>query len=297
VTSLFIGLVSHERSRFGANQGPEGLTQTLAARLGDLGVTISWRVNTDDAYDSSALPIDGRVAWGSVSEELRLESRWQGYLAAGRPEPGMARLGRAGHMTLRRLRAISRYWRPWQPAGRSGSAAQLLVRRLVNIEISHLTLMRDGLASGADWVLVIEDDASTLNLEDCAQGLFGLMNLDSGTDGKAPAYVNVSQSFTNAELGIEHLLSRVTGTSWAGSSTRALLSSSRPVTNTVCAILYRATFLQDLVAEMEALPMTPVVPIDWKLNIALMNMFESGSLRNGDCWNVTPGPMDQLSMR
>jgi hypothetical protein len=75
------------------------------------------------------------------------------------------------------------------------------------------------------------------------------------------------------------------------------LAASRPVTNTVCAILYRATFLRDLVAEMESLPMTPVVPIDWKLNIALMNMFESGSLLNGDCWNVTPGPMDQLSMR
>lgn len=63
MTSLFIGLVSHEKSRFASNQGPEGLTQTLAARLGDLGVTTTWRVNTDDAYDPAALPIDGSVAW------------------------------------------------------------------------------------------------------------------------------------------------------------------------------------------------------------------------------------------
>lgn len=200
-------------------------------------------------------------------------------------------------MALRRLRAVSRYWRPWQPAGLSDSDAQRLVRRLVNIEISHLTLMKAGLASGSEWVLIVEDDASTLDLEDCAQGLHGLMSLDSNSALAAPSYVNVSQSFTNAELGIEHLLTPVVGTSWAGGEPRALLAASRPVTNTVCAILYRASFLRDLVAEMDSLPMTPVVPIDWKLNIALMNMFEAGALRDGDCWNVTPGPMDQLSMR
>ena len=62
MTSLFIGLVSHEKSRFASSQGPEGLTQTLAARLGDLGVTTTWRVNTDDAYDPAALPIDRLAA-------------------------------------------------------------------------------------------------------------------------------------------------------------------------------------------------------------------------------------------
>lgn len=296
MTSLFIGLVSHERSRFAANQGPEGLTQTLAWRLGEMGVTTTWRINTDDAYDPAELPIDGKVAWESVAEELRLESRWQRFLGAGRPESAVTRVGRAGHMSLRHLRAFSRYWRPWQSAGDSDSDVQRLVRRLVNIEISHLTLMREGLASGADWVLIIEDDASTLDLEDCATGLLGIMNLGEAP-GTAPAYVNVSQSFTNAELGIEHLLTPVPDTSWAGREPRELLAASRPVTNTVCAILYRTSFLAALVAEMESLPMTPVVPIDWKLNIALMNMFESGALRSGDCWNVTPGPMDQLSMR
>jgi hypothetical protein len=296
VTSLFIGLVSHEKSRFAQNQGPEGLTQTLAWRLGEMGVATSWRVNTEDAYDSAALPIDGKVAWGSVSEELRLESRWQRFLGAGRPDSAFSRVGRSAHMGLRYIRAFSRYWRPWQPAGVSDSDAQRLVRRLINIEISHLTLMRAGLASGADWVLIIEDDASTLNLEDCAAGLRGLMNQGSVSE-PVPAYVNVSQSFTNAELGVEHLLTLVEGTSWAGNENRALLSASRPITNTVCAILYRSSFLSALVKEMEALPMTPVVPIDWKLNIALMNMFESGALTSGDCWNVTPGPMDQLSMR
>lgn len=297
MTSLFIGLVSHAKSRFAVNQGPEGLTQTLAARLGVLGVTTSWRVNTEDAYDPTALPIDGSVAWSSVQEELRLEGKWRTFLEADL-KASRAQIVKAWIVgRVRASRALWRYWRPWQPAGLSDSDAQRLVRRLVNIEISHLTLMREGLASGAKWVLIIEDDASTLDLEDCAQGLLGLMNLDSGFSGTSPAYVNVSQSFTNAELGIEHLLTPVAGTSWAGSSPRALLAASRPVTNTVCAILYRATFLRDLLAQMDSLPMTPVVPIDWKLNIALMNMFEAGSLRNGDCWNVTPGPMDQLSMR
>ena len=69
------------------------------------------------------------------------------------------------------------------------------------------------------------------------------------------------------------------------------------MTNTVCAILYRAAFVRDLLAAMDALPMEPVVPIDWKLNLALMRMFDDGRLVAGDCWQVEPGPIDQLSMR
>ena len=110
------------------------------------------------------------------------------------------------------------------------------------------------------------------------------------------AYVNVSESFPLDALGIEHLLTP-TDVPWAGTANRGVLSASRPVTNTVCAILYRAQFARDLLAEFAQMPMTPVLPIDWKLNDALMRMNADGRLGPGSCWLVSPAPIDQLSMR
>ena len=42
--------------------------------------------------------------------------------------------------------------------------------------------------------------------------------------------------------------------------------------------------------------MTPVAPIDWKLNRALMELWRDGALGPSDCWWVEPGPIVQRSM-
>ena len=167
--------------------------------------------------------------------------------------------------------------------------------REVNIELAHFDLLRAGLATGADWVLILEDDASSTDVIDCAAGLTWLMS--SRTDEKQPAYVNISQSFSLDELGLSHLLTPSPDASWAGETKRRILTSARPATNTVCAILYRGSFVRELLAVTDALPIEPVVPIDWKLNLALMQLFEAGGLGAGDCWFVDPAPIDQLSMR
>jgi len=276
----FIGVVSHDGSRFSISQGPEGLAAILRERFLATAVTTVVQVNTRNFHDPLALPIDREVVQATLSAELRLQAEWASYLRAGNSASivdGAKALVRSTRRALRRLRAPS-------PS---------TVTRLVNIELSHLDLMRAGLASGAKWVLILEDDAFAPDPADCAQGLLHVMH----ECPEAVDYVNVSQSFSNAELGIEHLLTPVSVPSWAGSVSRRVLSASLPVTNTVCAILYRRDFLVELVATMDALPMTPVVPIDWKLNIALMQLFESGRLRDGSCLLVEPAPIDQMSMR
>jgi hypothetical protein len=152
--------------------------------------------------------------------------------------------------------------------------------------------MRQGLASGAPWVVILEDDAFASDLADLSHGLLGLF-----ATGAGPAYVNLSESFTPTELGISHLLDVVDGVGWAGSNPRSVLSSALPVTNTVCAIAYSSAFLARLVPALEALPVSPVVPIDWKLNQALMDLYRTGALPSGSCWLVEPAPIRQMSMQ
>lgn len=278
MTALFIGVVSHAGSRFAVSQGPDGLAARLVEPMGRHDIDVTVLVNTDDAYEAASLPITDAVVQASLTEQLHLDRRWAAYLNGGRGPRWWA------NHSLRWLRRVE------QSVRRPGPR---MVERLLNIELSHLAVLRAGAASGADWVLVLEDDAASPDIDDCADGLRGLMSCGP----RQPAYVNVSQSFTPRELGIEHLLSPVPDQPWRGTAKRQVLAASRPVTNTVCAILYRSGFIDDLIATMDALPMEPVVPIDWKLNLALMRMFDDGRLRAGDCWQVEPGPIDQLSMR
>ena len=280
MTDLFIGVVSHEGSRFAVSQGPGGLAAVLAAQLRSLGQSVQVEVSTVDAYDPVQLPITRAMVRACLTAQVHLDRRWARYLGRARGPRWWATHG------LRWVRRAEQLVRPPGPK---------LVERLLNIEMAHFALLRSGLATGADWVLILEDDASSVEVVDCAAGLAWLMS--SRADERQPAYVNISQSFALDELGISDLLTVAPDASWAGDAPRHILSSARPATNTVCAILYRGSFVRELLAVTDALPMEPVVPIDWKLNLALMQMFSSGALGAGDCWFVDPAPIDQLSMR
>jgi len=289
--SLFIGLVSHEGSRFAENQGEAGLAKTLAASWRAHGYRCEVEVNTHDAFDPSIQTITGTSVWRAVRAQLRLERSWRAYLREG---SAVSIAGRA-RSWLRdgvvHAQAIRRYWRPWIGEGQPGHSSFRMIQRLFNIEFSHRHLMESGLASGSDWILIIEDDAFSADIPECVNGLLGIIE-----DFPECGYVNVSESFTASELGITHLL-QPTGKDWRGHFSRQVWMSTRPVTNTVCAILYRREFLNSLVDELTRLPMNPIVPIDWKVNIALRDLYLRGALSSSDCLIVTPAPIDQLSMR
>lgn len=269
---LFIGVVSHEGSSFRISQGPEGLGAQLAAAIPGASV----RVNTVDALPQESPLVSASAVQAALVAERRLEASWARYLE--RPTDMRWWRSRAYRWALRGQQRL----RPPAPA---------MLRRLLNIELSHLTLMREGRDSGAPWSLIIEDDAFSSDISDLSRGLTSLMSWADGPD-----FVNLSESFTPQELGIRHLLSPVESHRWEGPASRTIFEARKPVTNTVCAILYSAPFLQRLVTVLDALPMEPVVPIDWKLNQAIMSMHASGQAQAGKCWLVEPAPIRQMSM-
>ena len=263
--SLFIGLVSHEGTAYPASQGPEG----LAAELQRATPGALLQVNTENLSDGVTLGLDAGSR--SVDAEMRVERAWNAYL------------GRSLRSSLM-LAARSLRHRLGGARARNSAA----VRRLLDIEFSHRNLMQAGMESGAPWVLIVEDDGSCADIHDLAAGVRGLM--DSGL-----AYVNLSRSFSVDALRVGHLLTP-TDVSWKGSAPRGVFAARQPVTNTVCAILYSRTFLEQLLPLWDAMPLEPVVPIDWKLNAILMRMYQAGSFPRGGCAFVEPAPITQGSL-
>jgi hypothetical protein len=282
---LFIGLVTHPRSRFPAGAGPDGLAQSLARALADKGVSTEVAVHDQDVWTPDLLVIDEQEIADSIDAELDVEARWRAYL-----NPRTNGLALRAVMAARRVRRRHRFL-PRGVAVGDEHAGFRMVRRLVNIEVAHLSLMTQARDSGAGWSLILEDDA-TGDPTSAARVVRAVMAAAQGSDG--PRYVNVSRSFDEGRLGIEHLLTDL-GPVPEAEGVHAL-SAERPVTNTVCAVLYRGDFLQTLVPALDGIPLSPVIPIDWKLNEALMTMFESGQTPTGACWLLRPAPILQGSM-
>lgn len=276
IVGLFIGVVSHPETPFRVNQGHLGLAALLSDELRRHGVSSTCEVNVKNSFDESGVKESEIVFRKGIAAEVRLESQWYKYL--GSP------LGLRYLVThsIRWLRVQSFCWRKSDVAE---------IRRLINIELSHRHLMKKGLESRSEWILILEDDAGAQDIADIAIGLKSIMDCD-----QPPIFVNLSKSFSLKDLGINHLLSPSSALSWSGTISRTVMQSERPATNTVCAILYQRDFLVRLVSELEAMSFEPVIPIDWRINEALINLWAGGQVGSGECCFIDPAPIVQLSM-
>ena len=288
---LFIGLVTHSASRFAASQGELGLPRLLARELEvtthQIGFT-QVKIVSENLYDSNLLLLNRAQVLDSIAAELDVETRWRLYI---RPEQsqGILRI----FMRLRHVYRILRYAPPWARSDDPNDKGRRMLTRLINIELAHISLLQQGLESEAEWVLILEDDASVDSVQDFAADLLRFISSTNTGDSQAqPMYVNISRSFKPSRLGITPLTTHVGH--WSVGS--EILASSQPVTNTVCAILYRRDFVEKVLGAFSHIPLSPVLPIDWKLNLAIMNLVSSGAMGAGDCWIVEPAPILQSSM-
>jgi len=279
LNSVFIGLVSHSKSTFPESQGPSGLAAELIESFAQLGVKCQIQINTRDFFDENSFPITSAMARASIREEIRLESQWSSFL------------GRADR--VREIKRIAGRYGKFAISWRENSQPSEL-RRLLNIEYSHVDLYRSAVELGSDWALILEDDAAGADVDGLTRGLVDLFQSKI-----QPKYINLSASFPLVALGVQHLLTINSTAQWKGSQARIVYQSERPATNTVCAIAFRTEFLSQILADFDSQPTSssePVVPIDWKLNASLMRLWEKGAIESNECWFVEPAPIIQLSM-
>ncbi|MDI1290907.1 MAG: hypothetical protein PSX37_13280, partial [bacterium] len=201
-SSVFVGMVTHARSRFNVDGAAAALTLRLADELRETGQDVEVLVSDRDDYDPQAMPLRRTTLVRSALHQAALERRWRRYLVAG----GAAGRGAAsdlvvqtGMATKRASQSIGR--RPWRaPAVLPGAKA---VTRLLNIDLSHLRLMAEADAHGSEWTLILEDDAGVADLSLAARQLSWL------TSALADTYVDfasLSESLSLDELGVAELL-------------------------------------------------------------------------------------------
>jgi len=273
-SSLCLGLVTHAGTRFPDADTDSGLVHRVAAEWADQDRRAQVVVCRDDMWTVQVIPLTGEEVAASTREELRVERQWREFLRGGKASP----LDQAA-LTVRH--AVRSYRRRQDP-----QRAAAMLRRLVNIELAHLKVMEAAVASGCDWSLIVEDDAAA---GDAFPGEL-MRFVDAVSSEAQPQVVSLSNSFAPRDLGIDHLLKRTTavaGLPWS------LFQARLPVTNTVCATLYRTNFLRQLLRRLHAIDLRPVIPIDFKVNRALMAM--SPQIAEGDFWLAWPGPVTQRS--
>ena len=167
-----------------------------------------------------------------------------------------------------------------------------MLLRQSNISAGHAQLMQNAIWRGDKYLLILEDDFHLSNLTSLKSQLnFVLEVLENNSNLKL---INLSESFTNEELGHYGFVQN----NFTSPNHPELIVSSlpHPVTNTVCATIYRTEFLLLLARELRMMDDISLIPIDHKINIALMKLIKRESL-NVDCYGtLVPGLFIQGSL-
>jgi len=281
---VFIGVVTHEGSRF--REPATAQLDALAARARDRGWQVATAVNAHDGYSREEFPLGRGVILRSALAQARLEHRWRRYLAHGEELPPVAGAARwirdaallAGTATVRSARYLGP--RPLSPVDRlPGSSA---VVRLLNIDLSHIDLLQQ--AQESDWALILEDDAQA---EGGPAAMDRVLDAFDALAGTPVAFINASRSIDHDALGVAGLL---------GPRVDGRRAARIPITNTVCAVAYSASTLAWLPHAIEGSGLMPVVPIDWRLNRAVMDAVHERRLGPDACVWLDPAPFVQGSM-
>ena len=275
---IFIGLVTHPNSRFNSEGQSSKRIIELADSLSQLGINVVTLISDRNDFQSSGrvIGISDRVR--SAWKQVQIEKAWDKYVWESTGSDSRTRkhgtIFFSGMFVKRAISYLSN----------SSSLA-----RLANIDLSHLRLLKEGVTSGADWVLIIEDDARFGDTVTTAGMLRTIIEILDGHSSRV--FINLSESIDTVELRVDRIVS-------AGNSLRTLTNESEllgispAISNTVCANMYSHHFAHEFASAIEVQGILPSIPIDWRLNQLIME----ARVTPVECYWVKPGLFLQGSM-
>ncbi len=278
---IFIGLVTHPKSVFPQARTANGLAARLVETLTSLGLFVASAIVDDNLLAPDQITVTPEAVRYSVREEITAEENWREYLNSGSISLLM-RLQFRIRQTVTTLRLAP----PWRRSIDANDAGSRRLIRLANIELAHLRVLDEAVRSEAAWALILEDDAQAGDVSKLGRELAQFLNTVCDATPEL-SMINLSDSFTVDQLGIEHLLAES-----ERASVWTIRKVDRHITNTVCAVLYRRDLLIHLFEELQSIPLEPVVPIDFKVNEAIRR---AGTDLPGQTWICDPAPIAQGS--
>ncbi len=265
---LFIGLVTHPRTQYPHSAHDQGLLTQLSRTLAEQDVILNGHIESRNLlppqYTFTKLELSA-----SRRHLVTLRKEWSRYCQQS---------------PFRRRKQHFALLRTWGTEPRSEEEA----RRLLNIEMAHVELMKQAVAQDAEFALILEDDAESSSVCDLASDIAELISRED-----SPFMAQISSSFSPRMLGIQKLLGAVERQWSNGGQEFRLL---KPATNTVCATIYRRDFLTTLLHAWSHQQAIPIVPVDWRLNEILIALESAQQLPRGYSSIVFPGPIVQQSL-
>lgn len=191
-----------------------------------------------------------------------------------------------------RLAEFKKFWNNY-PAYKSQSL------RFQNIMLSMVYLFENFLDSGSEFAIIFEDDADFFDYKKQADLVYEVIQMLS----KLPTsniFMNISESYSPTELGIENLL-RIhpdTNKYLKGSSSK-IYNLTKPAANTTAAIICNQKFVKRALIFYNKLLLNSGVgykfmPLDWTLNRFMIDTFKH---EKNLYFTVYPGLIPQLSLR
>ncbi len=168
------------------------------------------------------------------------------------------------------------------------------IARCRNISKNHIDAWTDSAFQENGFLMVLEDDAEVNNFE---RGLKSvsmiLQHFPAST--RTRVFLDLSDSYSLSDLGIEEL---VDYTIFDEISSNEVVILKKPATNTLCAVLFSAEILKDILVYMNDIGYKHAysgVPIDWILNGWMSRELQDiGPML---AIHVKPGLFSQLSMK
>jgi hypothetical protein len=275
---IFIGLVTHPHSRFNSGGQSSQRINELANSLSQLGINVVTLISDRNDFQSSGRVIGIVDRVKSAWKQVQIEKAWAKYVRESTGSGSLTRKhGAIFYSGMFVKRAISYFFN------------SRLLERLANIDLSHLRVLKEGISSGADWVLIIEDDAQFADPVRTA-GVLGTVLEFLGHPARS-IFVNLSESINTVELKVDGIVSGCNSV-LALTNGSELLEISPAISNTVCANMYSLDFAIEFARAIEVQGILPSVPIDWRLNQLIME----ARVTTVECYWVKPGLFLQGSM-
>jgi len=275
---IFIGLVTYPQSRFNSEGQASQRIIELANAMQRLGINVGTLISDRNDFPSSGKVIGVVDRVRSAWNQVLIEKAWEEYVRESDDSNSRSRKHGVPFFSGMFVKRANSY------LSNSSSLA-----RLANIDLSHLRLLKEGVASGADWVLIIEDDA---RFGDTVTTAGMLRTVIEFLDGQSShVFINLSESIDAVELRVDGIVSGGNSVLTLTNESE-LLGISPAISNTVCANMYSHHFAREFASAIEVQGILPSIPIDWRLNQLIMETKATPV----ECFWIKPGLFLQGSM-